>query len=307
MLQRIGGQPDLMNLSTLTGMVRQTIRQGIGMAPMFALMFICLTVSPVQQFMGQRNFVQADISPNIDPERPLPSPEQFARLCQNDVLQALEMSLLRYDREVAEYLCTMVKKERINGIDRPEETIRCAFRQKPFSVLMQWLKGQDKADASLFVEGENSEHVLIRPSGFKGTLVGYVERTTNDKEVLEASRYSVHEFGLERGSRRTLNAWRENQKQARFFVEYLGEKIIPEVGNRPCYVIKRTCNPPEEEGMTEITIMLDKETWLQVGSVLKCGERLIGSYYFKDIQLKPTFSPHQFRPETVKKPGLEKK
>ena len=56
----------------------------------------------------------------------------------------------------------------------------------------------------------------------------------------------------------------------------------------------------EEDGITELTTYIDKETWLQVGSVLKGEEnKLVASYYFRDIKLNPDYKADQFTKAAV--------
>jgi hypothetical protein len=304
----VGGLPLQMSGPSFSGtnLVSRILHQLKSYVPVGLLLLICLSLAPVQQFIGSKSFLSAQIGPDVDITKELPSPQRFAQLCQTDPVQSLEAALSRYQKEIDEYTCTMIKRERIKNKLRNEEEIRCWFREKPFSVLMEWVKGADRADASLFVQGEHDNKLLIRPTGlaYQGLrILGkyYADRTTNDPEVLDASRFTVYEFGIGKGMERTFTAWKAAQERGNFNIEYLGEQVIPEVGNRPCYVIKRHCNPPEEEGLTDITIMLDKETWLQVGSILKKQDDLIGYYYFKDINFKPPFSANQFHPEILKK------
>jgi hypothetical protein len=43
-------------------------------------------------------------------------------------------------------------------------------------------------------------------------------------------------------------------------------------------------------------VYIDKDTWLQIGSVLKDKDgKLLGEYIFRDIRLNPTFKPEQFQ------------
>ena len=47
----------------------------------------------------------------------------------------------------------------------------------------------------------------------------------------------------------------------------------------------RTYRKAEDDGITELTIYVDKETWLQTGSVLKNKEGgLIAEYLFRDVE-----------------------
>jgi hypothetical protein len=82
--------------------------------------------------------------------------------------------------------------------------------------------------------------------------------------------------------------------------EYLGLTAVPELGDKKCHILNRTVNPPEEEGLTSVTVMFDPDTLLQVGSVLKAGDELIGSYFFKDIVLNPKFEKTHFSADRLK-------
>ena len=69
-----------------------------------------------------------------------------------------------------------------------------------------------------------------------------------------------------------------------------------EAGDRLCYTLRRTCVEPEEDNVTDVTIYIDKENWLQVGAVLKdASGRLIGEYMFRDLRINPEFKPNQFK------------
>jgi len=51
-----------------------------------------------------------------------------------------------------------------------------------------------------------------------------------------------------------------------------------------------------------LTIYVDKETWLQVGSVIKGDNDLyIAQYYFRDIKLNPEFTDDTFKKEALTK------
>ena len=76
-------------------------------------------------------------------------------LAEKDPVKLLEIGLGKYKQEVQGYRCTFEKREVVKGNERDNEVIRACFREKPFSVLMQWKEGVDLCFASLYVEGEN--------------------------------------------------------------------------------------------------------------------------------------------------------
>lgn len=231
----------------------------------------------------------------------LPTADQMEKLAKDDPIAFMEDCLRRYQREVKGYTCTFQKQERIGGVNQKledKEIIEVAFREKPFSVYFQWLQGARKAERALYVEGENGGKMLARPAGgIQRLAVGdVVERDFSHPDVKASSRYTLKEFGIYIGAQRTLESWKAAKANNALHVEYLGVVNLKEAGDRPCYKLRRTkFEKPEADGITEYTGYIDKETWLQVGSVLKGDEgKLIGEYYFRDIKLNPEFKEGQF-------------
>ena len=94
---------------------------------------------------------------------------------------------------------------------------------------------------------------------------------------------------------RTLTFWRSAKEKGQLRVKYLGVRKVQELGNQPCYTLRRTSDKPSKSGITESTIYIDEETWFEVGTVLVGPEKtLIGEYMFRDIRLNPNFKPNQF-------------
>ena len=231
-----------------------------------------------------------------DDGAPLPSPEKLVGLAKEDPVAFLEVCLRRYDREVRGYRCTLQKQERLGGKLQRSEVIDVDFREKPFAVLLDWREGARLAKRTLYVKGENGGKLLVRPAGWRGNLVGVVERDADSADARKSGRYPLTEFGLKVGMQRALAAWEAARKDNALHVAFLGEKKVPEAGGRACWVLKRTGYAhPEEDGITEATLYYDTETWLQVGSVVKgAGGALIGEYFFRDVKLNPKSDPDTF-------------
>jgi hypothetical protein len=248
---------------------------------------------------------------NDDPKVKLVEPDEMEKLAKSDPVGFIENCLRRYKREVKGYTLTFEKQERINKKLQPTEVIAATYRQEPFSVLMRWEKGARLADAILYVEGQNQEKVggemksmlLVHPSGVAGRLIPFVKREPEGQEALQSSRYTIKGFGLEQGMLLTWNSWKRVQKEGELHIDYLGVVNVKEAGNRPCYKVRRTgYKQPEEDGITELTIYVDKETWLQVGSELKGKEnQWIAKYYFRDIRINPEIKDEMFKAEALRK------
>ncbi|MFL5244988.1 MAG: DUF1571 domain-containing protein [Gemmataceae bacterium] len=246
---------------------------------------------------------------NDDPKVKLVEPDEMEKLAKSDPVGFIENCLRRYKREDKGYTLTFEKQERINKKLQPNEVIAAKYRQEPFSVLLRWERGARMADAILYVEGQNQDKVdgqmksmlLVHPSGVAGRLIQFVKRDPDGKEAKQSGRYTIKGFGLEQGMLLTWNSWKKAQKEDALHVEYLGVVNLKEAGDRPCYKLRRTqYKQPEEDGITELTIYVDKETWLQIGSELKGEEgKWIAKYYFRDIRLNPELKDETFKPEAL--------
>jgi hypothetical protein len=232
---------------------------------------------------------------------PLPSAAEMERLAREKPVEFLEQCLRHYDRNVKGYTTTMQKQERGGGKLKPTEVIDAAFREDPFSVYMHWVEGARLAEAVVYVEGENNNQMLVRPSGLLARRF-IVERDPDGPEAKQSGRYTMKEFGIKKGMERTLASWKEADKKGELHVEDRGDVKVKEAGDRTCICLHRDqYAKPEADGVTDLIIYIDKENWLQVGSVVKGDEdKLLGAYYFRDIHLNPDFKPDQFSRDALK-------
>jgi hypothetical protein len=204
----------------------------------------------------------------------------------------LEMCLERYEREIQGYSCVFRKRERIKGKLLPLEKLEVHFREKPFSVYMNWLEGASLAQKVLFVRGDNSGKMLARPR----FLPLVVTRDIDGADAKGGSRYTIDQFGIGLGTERTLTSMRAAQARGALHLQYKGLFQEPRVGDRNCHVFVRSpYDPLEEEGLNELTLYIDQENWLQIGSELKDREgNIIAEYFFRDVQINPSFKKDQF-------------
>jgi hypothetical protein len=207
----------------------------------------------------------------------------------------------RYEHDgIQGYSATMLKQERIAQKLQPSEEIQIYHREKPRSTFMRWLKGQRKAAAALYVDGENKGMMLVHPTGLAGRLAPVVAIDTGGSEAKDAGRYSIKEVGLQEGLARTFRDWKLARDMGTLRVEYLGVRKVVEAGNRDCYTMRRKCEVGENQGILEVTIYIDKETWRQVRTVLKGEDNmLLGDYVYRDIRINPQFKPNQFQRSAV--------
>jgi hypothetical protein len=231
-----------------------------------------------------------------------PDNATMAQLAAKDPIAFLENCVRRYDRDVQGFKLRFYKRERIDGKMNGAEEIDVCFRDKPHSVLMRWVEGARKAKAALYVEGENEGKVLVKPAGL-ASVAGIVKRDVEGSDAKKSGRYTMKQFGLKNATLRALNSWKTAKADDGLHVELLGEEKVKDAGDKTCWVLKRSkYKKPENDGVVETTLYIDKETWLQVGSVVR-GEdgKLIGEYYFRDIQLNPKYDDDQFEKSALDK------
>lgn len=230
------------------------------------------------------------------------NPADMEELARTDPIAFLDSAIARYDREVQGYRVLLVKQERIKGKLHPEDQIACSFREKPFSVLMEWKQGIRLARRSLYVEGANRNRIVAQLTGWRA-LAGLVTCDPHDEDARANSRYPITEFGLRMACRRTLKAWQSARERGQLNITFLGTKKIPELGGRLCWVFRRSeTTGHNPEGITRSTYCFDTTTWLQLATVLHDDkDQLIARYHFRDLELNPTFDKDTFTREAMKK------
>jgi hypothetical protein len=283
------------------------------MRPLFLCLLPCYLLSAAPSTPG------LDARP---PERPAPvivdrgqrlsDAEEMSRLAHERPLEFLRECLLRYKRNVRGYTLTMSKQERIGGaLEKQAELMEVASREEPFSVFLKWDKGAKRAECVLYVEGENDDKILARPAPLWAIAAraagragrdGLVFEDVNSDDARQAGRFTIREFGMYHGLARLLADWEAADKKGALHVEHLGEQEPEEAGGRRCHVLRRTrFLKPERDGVTEQTVYIDAETWLQVGSVANGAAGLIGAYFYRDVKVNPEFPPDQFTRAALKK------
>ncbi|MDB5313683.1 MAG: hypothetical protein JWO38_7885 [Gemmataceae bacterium] len=262
-------------------------------------------------------------APSFTPSAaPLPQTDEFAELAKTDPVAMFEACLTRYVKEAKGFRATLEKRERVQGKLHDREVIRVAVwgdvparpgDQPRVRVRMVWDQGFQKdalgneVRGTLYAEGENNNQVLtLRP----GALVEKWSLDPKGSLARGASRYCVTDSGIYRGMLRTYTAWKKRKEKGELRTEYLGKEPVEKTGGRVCHIVRRTCARPEadsfaldeerptdprvveRDGATEITVMIDAERWLHIGTVLKkANGDLIGEYYFRDVEIAPEEFP----------------
>jgi hypothetical protein len=219
----------------------------------------------------------------------------------------LEACLKHYAKTVQGYTVTFWKREFIGNTMHPWELIEAHYREQPHSVFFRWHQGHKPllCNRALYVEGENKD-----ASG-KSQVLAYAPvlgiAKENDPEgffAKQTSRYPMPQFGFRQTMEHVLETWKAAAAEKALHVAYLGLRQVPETGGLTCHTFHRTkyARPEGHDGVTELIMFIDRDTLLQVGSVVYGKDRqLLGEYYFRDLKLNPTMDSSQFQRSAVEK------
>lgn len=277
-----------------------------------ATIAICLATVPVAPPSIALN--RTNPEPELTECEKLPDANAFDQLARTDALAMLNASMSRYRCQVRGYHCILLKQERVKGTLGPVEVIDVNFRDDPFAVVMKWVQGAGLVKATLYAKGENNGKLKAR------TLIGIQDSDPTGFIARQTSRFSILDFGIYRGTLRTYAIWKRAHDRGHLNIEYLGKKPVPELNGRVCHWIRRTVDPVEvdnfsleetetrspvrypQEAIGKVTIMIDVETWLHLGSDIRHPDgSLIASYYFRDLKLNPKQDREEFMPDVLKK------
>ncbi|HYV40059.1 MAG TPA: DUF1571 domain-containing protein [Gemmataceae bacterium] len=223
-----------------------------------------------------------------------------------DILGFLEACLKRYDEKVKAYTLNFHKQERTLGTLHPWETIEVCYQDQPHRVFFDWQEGGRKPGAikALYAEGENKNGTTGKSQIVALTNLGVTLNTDPDSnDSKRSARYPLSEFGLKQAMQRVLEVWKAADKEKNLHVEYLGLHTLPKADGQICHKIHRHsfARPEGEDGVNDVILYIDRETLFQVGTILKGKDgELLGEYYFRNIQLNPTFGPEQFTKAMLK-------
>jgi len=219
------------------------------------------------------------------------------KLAARDPWAVARLGQERYDRDIREYTCVFVKRERIDGKLRDVEEIEVRYRDEPKTVFMIWKRNAQQAKRVLFKDtpeyvndkGEKVAHV--EPAGaLIRLIVSDVLMPIHGKRAHQSSRRFIDQFGF----RSTLDLLdRYNQLGADCGALEYSYDGAGEIDGRPTYRFIRYLPYNGPDGIwpdAKMVMHLDQE-WLLPTAVFSYADRegavLLGSYVHTKIRLNP--------------------
>lgn len=154
------------------------------------------------------------------------------------VLEIVEESLERLDRDVRDYTCRIVRRERHKGKLGPYGFINVKIRRGsidpgggPFSVYLKFTSPPSLAGREvLYIEGRNDDKLLVRRGGQR---LAYITTYLDPESpmAMQGNRHPVTDIGFYNLLRKIFQDVREDRKEANVEVRFYENAKI---GDRPC-------------------------------------------------------------------------
>ncbi len=204
-------------------------------------------------------------------------------------------------RDVRDYECRLIKRERVNGVLLPESVMTMKVRNHPFAVYLRCESPEDERGMEVcYAEGQNYGKMRVHPARILGIL-GFWSVDLHDPRVFEKNRHTVAEAGLGHLLDSTARFWDMERRVNRTQVRITDEQI----GGRACTRIETT-HPDRGAGSFygyRCVLWLDKETRWPVGAETYDWPRrdgpeggdLLESYRYLDLGCNKGLSDDTFR------------
>jgi len=216
----------------------------------------------------------------------------------------VRLGLERYDREIREYRCVLLKQERLDDGMTPVQEIEVRFRAKPQTVYMLWRTNADDVKRALFIDdGQNltddgRKQARVEPAGsLVRLLVKDIYMPIDGPEARQASRRTIEECGF-RATFALLEKYNALAAERGVLdFKYSGTGVVD---GRPTFVIVRTLPHGGADDIypdARMVMHLDQE-WLLPVAVYSYADpaekELLGSYVFTKVELNPGFDAAAF-------------
>jgi len=224
------------------------------------------------------------------------------------IIQQAEVAYRDVQRNVRDYSCIMVRRERVDGRLGNHEFIYAKVRNRrvhngdlevPFSVYMKFLKPRAVAGREvLYVEGQYDGEMFVRNGGMRFAFVT-TRLDPNSDLAMHENRYPITEFGIDNLLLRLVQRARDQRKYG-CDVQYLEDAKI---NGRPAtgIVIKNQAADSDSD-FYEARVFVDNELNLPIhyeayAPPVKEGQpRLLEQYTYTKLQLNVGYTDADFDP-----------
>jgi hypothetical protein len=178
------------------------------------------------------------------PEPPGGWSPELGKLTGHPLEPALDRAykaLKQIEREVKDYTCTLVKRERVDGKLTDQEFMFVKIRHDPFSVYMYFLPPPPpQADnisgrEVIYVAGQNDGNLVAHEGKGIKSIIGAVSLKPNSSMAMSGNRYPITEVGLLNLTRRLVEVGESDRRYGECNVKYIPNSKI---NGRPCTLVQ---------------------------------------------------------------------
>ncbi len=232
-------------------------------------------------------------------------PDPLWSEAQKDPLELTRLGQERYQRDINDYRCVLLKQERLCGGLTDIQEVEVRFRKSPRAVYMIWLQNPGEAKRALFrpedpqfTDDEGNLLARVEPAGSVVRLfVKDIFMPIHGERAHKVSRRTIDEcgFGAIFDMLGRLN--KVAGEQGVLDLRFAG---AGEVDGRPTYVLVRNLPYTGEKGPypdAHMVLHLDQEWLLPVAVESYAdaqGTELLGRYVFTAVELNPGLTERDF-------------
>jgi hypothetical protein len=174
-------------------------------------------------------------------------------------IRVCKASLEEIDRNVRDYSCTLVKRERVDGELGEHQHIFLKVRHEPFSVYMNFLKPFQGREV-VYVDGQNNNKLIVLEAGWK-RVAGKLPLDPNGARAMNGQKHPITKVGIRNLTAELIRSMEADTKYAECEVTTKDEKI----GDRPATMVQVIHPIPRQNFDTHISrVFFDNELGIPI-------------------------------------------
>ncbi|NIL97154.1 MAG: DUF1571 domain-containing protein [Planctomycetales bacterium] len=179
------------------------------------------------------------------------------------VLAYAHDGLARIDREIQDYTCTLIKRERVDGELLEREYLYAKVRHKPFSVYLYFLAPHaKKGQEVIYVDGRYNNKLCAHAGSGPRALIGKVFLPPEGMLAMTDNRYPITYFGFRTLIKRLIEVGEHDLAYGECEVAQFENAKL---NGRPCSVIQVKHPVPREEFRYHLArVFIDAEMQIPV-------------------------------------------
>jgi hypothetical protein len=229
----------------------------------------------------------------------------YAALAQRDPVALIQLGHERFEREVHDYRCVLLKQELLSDGLSPIQEIEVRVRQTPRAIFMLWQQNATKVKRALFkedpqfVDKQGRPMARVEPAGAVVRLFCTdIFMPIKGEQAQQTSRRTIDECGFAASFDLAERYAQIAREDGVLDVCFSG---IGEVDGRPTFVITRRLPYTGDNGVypdAKMVLHLDEERLLPVAIESYAnqeGTKLLGRYVFTKVELNPGLTESDFQ------------